>query len=114
MENGLHELYEVMRGLHAVNEKGDEVNANRLDRWRMAEEDRRIYLLNQYKEHMQPAVDASFGKRDDHTYKTIDDFIKAICDCKVKGGTIMDAREIIINEHIQAYDDVWEQLKSLS
>ena len=101
-------------GLHAVNEKGDEVNANRLDRWRMAEEDRRIYLLNQYKEHMQPAVDASFGKRDDHTYKTIDDFIKAVCDCKVKGGTIMDAREIIINEHIQAYDDVWEQLKSLS
>ena len=63
---------------------------------------------------MQPAVDASFGKRDDHTYKTIDDFIKAMFDCKVKGGTIMDAREIIINEHIQAYDDVLEQLKCLS
>ena len=32
MENGLHELYDVMRGLDAVNEKGEEANANRLDR----------------------------------------------------------------------------------
>ena len=46
---------------------------------------------------MQPAVDTSLGKRDDYTYKTIDDFIKAVFECKVKGGTIMDARKIIIN-----------------
>ena len=72
----------------------------------MAEEDVRIYWLNQYKKHMQPAVDASPGKRDDHTYKTIDDFIKAVFEFKAKGGTIMDAREIIINEHIKAYDAV--------
>ena len=63
---------------------------------------------------MQQAVDASPDKRDDNTFKTIDDFIKAVFECKAKGGIIMDAREIIINEHIQAYDAVWEQFKSLS
>ena len=93
--------------------KRRKANANRLDRWRMAEEDGRIYLLNQYEEHMQQAVDASPDK-DDNTFKTIDDFIKAVFECKAKGGIIMDAREIIIYEHIQAYDAVWEQFKSLS
>ena len=62
---------------------------------------------------MQQAVDASPDKRDDNTFKTIDDFIKAVFECKAKGGIIMDAREIIIT-YIQAYDAVWEQFKSLS
>ena len=78
----------------------------------MAEEDGRIYLLNQYEEHMQQAVDASPDKRDDNTFKTIDDFIKAVFECNKKNN--LDAREIIIYEHIQAYDAVWEQFKSLS
>ena len=115
MDHGIHELYEVMRGLKSVNEKGVALGASEPEKWKMAHEDGRINKVKEeYPNHMQPAIDASTSKRDNHDYKTLKEFSAAVFNLEAAGKTIMDARAIVVREHEQAYDAVWDQLENIS
>ncbi len=101
MDHGVHELYEVMRGLKSVNEKGGVAKfTSEAEKWKMAHEDGIINKVKvEYPNHIHPAIDSFPGKRYSHDYKTLKEFSDAVFNLQHAGKTILDALAIGVLEH---------------